>query len=88
VFKSRAFKKSSQALQNCPDTITSEAQAKKLKIPGIGKGSLAVVRKPLYPTHPLSVGWPIDCGPFIDMPPSVCWRCGSAWLCHSSKHWM
>lgn len=43
VFKARAFRNASKAMQECTQTITSEAQAKKLKIPGIGKGSLAVV---------------------------------------------
>jgi bifunctional polynucleotide phosphatase/kinase len=45
MFKARAFKKASAALQERPEIITSEAQAKKLKIPGIGKGSLAVIKE-------------------------------------------
>lgn len=43
VFKARAFKTTAKAMEDCPEKITSADQAKKLKLKGVGKGSLAVI---------------------------------------------
>jgi DNA polymerase/3'-5' exonuclease PolX len=48
-FKSRAFRNASTAMEECEEEITSEAQAKKMKIKGIGKGSQKLVQNVLLP---------------------------------------